>query len=116
MWLVDKLRKLRRLRFFVEKPYITRPVGSKFYYKNGGFLRVVKERNCGYCAFFGDTCRCFDNKEKLGECSRLTRTDGVDVIFRWVDRPPINRKIKINMNDNHSYNEQFLIKKLWEFE
>lgn len=115
MWIVDKLKKLHRLRFFVTEPYMTRPVGSKFYYKNVGFLRVVEERNCGYFGFFGDTCRCFDNKDVLGECSRLTRTDCRDVIFRWVDRPLINRNSRIRMNNNHAYNAKFLINKLWDF-
>ena len=113
MGIIDKLRKLRRLIFFVERPYATRPVGSKFYY-NGKLMKVVKERNCGHCSFFGDTCRCFDHKDILGECSRKTRTDGVNVIFQYEDKQ-INKNSRIRMNDHHDYSAQFLIFKMWEF-
>ena len=105
MWIFDKLKKLSRIRFFVTEPYATRPVGSRFY-RNGRLMRVVKERNCGYCAFFGDTGRCWDLKQTLEECSRLTRTDKTNVVFIWDDEP-INRRIQIRMNDIHSYNAKF---------
>ena len=114
MEIIDKLRKLRRLRFFVEKPYATRPVGSKFYY-NGLLMRVVKGRNCGLCSLYSDTCRCYDNKDILGECSRKTRTDGINVIFKYEDNN-LNKDHWLGMSDKHWFNEQFLIKKLWEFE
>lgn len=113
MWILDKLKKLCNLKLFVSEPYMTRPVGSKFY-RNGRLMRVVKERNCGHCAFFGDTGRCFDLKQTLGECSRLTRTDKTNVVFIWDDEP-INKNIRIRMNDFHRYNASFLIKKLWDF-
>ena len=113
MKILDKLRKLRRLRFFVEKPYMTRPVGSKFYY-NGLPMRVVEGRNCGLCSLYIDTCRCFDHKDILGECSRKTRTDKTNVIFMYDDKQ-INENSRIRMNDRHNYSAQFLIFKMWEF-
>lgn len=84
---------------------MTRPIGSRFYW-NGRLMRVVKERNCGHCNFYGDMGKCWELKQTLGECSNTTRTDGTDVVFIWDDEP-INRKIRIRLNDIHSYNAKF---------
>ena len=92
--------------FGVRSSNSTRPIGSSFHYNNGRLLKVVEERNCGHCYFYGDTCRCWDEKDVLGECAGKKRTDGTDVVFIPADEE-IDRDVEIRMNDWHNYNAKF---------
>ena len=93
-------------KLFGPKQHATRPIGSRFNYQNGILLKVVKERNCGHCFFYGDTCHCWDEKDVLGECAGKKRTDGTDVIFIPANEK-VDRSVKIRMNDWHNYNAKF---------